>query len=248
MRPLHHSSESGQALVFGTLSITVLLGGLGLAVDLGFSYSVKQRLQTAADAAASAAAKYALDNSDSCGSNGLTCPATLTCSRIQTPSNSLQAGCDYGLTGAPSCMTLSLTENTGGLTGNTAKIWIQATATISNPIFFISKQSTTATVKAQATAGVTAFSGAGCIYVLDPTAPKALSATGNTTVSTSGCGIYVASSASNAIYATGSSTVNATGGSEVVVDCNTCYYTGGNVDCVLRLGEFPSSSRSRCNQ
>jgi hypothetical protein len=228
MRRLHHSSESGQALVFCTLSISVLLGALGLAVDLGFSYSVKQRLQTAADAAAGAAAKYALDHSDSCGTGGtITCPATLACSRIQTPVNSLQAGCDYGLTGAPSGMTLSLTENTGGLTGNSPKVWIQATATISSPIFFISKQSTSATIKAQATAGVTAFAGAGCIYVLDKTASPALSATGNTTVSATDCGIYVASSASNAINVQGSSTVNATGGGQVVIDCGACYYTSG---------------------
>jgi hypothetical protein len=228
MRPLHHSSESGQALVFATLSITVLFGALGLAVDLGFSYSVKQRLQTAADAAAGAAAKYALDNSDSCGTGGtITCPATLICSKIQTPGNSLQAGCDYGLTGAPSGMTLSLTENTGGLTGNSAKVWIQATATISSPIFFVSSKSTTATIKAQATAGITAFAGAGCIYVLDKTASPALYASGNTTVSASDCGIYVASSAANAIDVEGSSTVNATGGGEVVIECGACYYTSG---------------------
>lgn len=228
MRLLHYRSQSGQAMIWGTMSLTVLFGALGFAVDLGYSFSVKQRLQVAADAAAGAAAKYASDHLDSCGTGGtISCPATLTCARIQTPTNSLQAGCDYGLTGAPSGMTLTLTENTGGLTGNTAQVWIQATASMTSRIFFVSNSTTSATIKAQATGGVTAFSGAGCIYVLDGTAPQALYASGSTTVTSSGCGIYVASSASNGADVEGSSTVNATGTAKVVVHCGTCYTTGG---------------------
>lgn len=220
-------NRRGQTAVFGALSLTVLFGALGLAVDLGQSYTMKQRLQATADSAASAAATYALNNSDACGGS-VTCPATLTCSKIQTPSSSLQVGCDYALTNAPSGATVTLTENNTGLSGNSPKIWIKAVASASNSnVFLLMSGFQTATISAQAYAGVTAFSGAGCIYVLDSTAQSALKATGNTTVSASGCGIYVKSNSSKAIDVEGSSTVNATGGGKVTIECSTCYYTSG---------------------
>lgn len=56
------SGESGQALVAVAVTVTVLLGGAALAVDLGASYAAKQKLQIAADEAALAGAR-ALSNS-----------------------------------------------------------------------------------------------------------------------------------------------------------------------------------------
>lgn len=49
--------ESGQSLVASALLFAVIMGAAALAVDLGASYAVKQKLQNAADAAAIAGAR-----------------------------------------------------------------------------------------------------------------------------------------------------------------------------------------------
>lgn len=49
--------ESGQSLVLIALCMTVLIGFLGLAIDVGILYRTKQNAQIAADAAAVAGAQ-----------------------------------------------------------------------------------------------------------------------------------------------------------------------------------------------
>lgn len=53
--------EAGQALVLVTLSLLVLTGVIGLAIDMGFLRYTKRRLQTAADSAAVAGASELKD-------------------------------------------------------------------------------------------------------------------------------------------------------------------------------------------
>ncbi len=50
------SDESGQVLVLTALTVTILLGFLALALDVGFMFNARHRVQTAADAAAIAGA------------------------------------------------------------------------------------------------------------------------------------------------------------------------------------------------
>ncbi len=59
--------ESGQALAAAVLAFTVLVGCAALAVDLGTAYVVQQRLQSAADEAALAAARVLAQSGDSAG-------------------------------------------------------------------------------------------------------------------------------------------------------------------------------------
>lgn len=49
-------SQKGQALVFTAFGLLILMGIMGLAIDMGHLRSVKRDMQTAADAAAIAAA------------------------------------------------------------------------------------------------------------------------------------------------------------------------------------------------
>ena len=49
-------NEHGQALIITLISFTVLLGFVGLAVDVGYMFYTKRQLQVAADAAALAGA------------------------------------------------------------------------------------------------------------------------------------------------------------------------------------------------
>src|SRR5579863_239738 len=120
--------DRGQAALLATLSLPVVFGVMGLTVDLGWDYFLKQRAQTAADAAASAAAVYALSNNDSCAT--VSCGTALSCASVSAPpSSSLQAGCLYALQDGPPSLTASLIENDSahlpaGLTGVTPNMWI----------------------------------------------------------------------------------------------------------------------------
>src|SRR5277367_4449026 len=94
-------ARRGQALVLATLSLFMLFGIMGLAVDLGWSYYRKQVAQTAADSAALAAAVTAENSSGTniitCGSYNVVCQATATaCPTVTgTPANNIQSGCVY---------------------------------------------------------------------------------------------------------------------------------------------------------
>src|SRR5579859_1302832 len=101
--------EGGQALIMAVFSLTVLFAATGFVVDLGWAYFMKTRVQTAADAAASAAAVYAKENGDTCGT--VTCGTAYTCAGVYPPTNSLQAGCLYASTDGPPTFTASLIEN-----------------------------------------------------------------------------------------------------------------------------------------
>ena len=52
----HRNRQAGQSLVFVALGMVVLIGILGLAIDIGYYRYVRRELQTAADAAALAGA------------------------------------------------------------------------------------------------------------------------------------------------------------------------------------------------
>jgi len=90
--------ELGQVIVMVTLSLFAMVGLMGLAVDLGWSYYVKKSAQAAADAAALGAAQAAFeaesdedeDNTYDCGVEAA-CQAAAPC---PSPGN-LQNGCLY---------------------------------------------------------------------------------------------------------------------------------------------------------
>src|SRR5277367_5880634 len=83
-----------------TMSLFMLFGIMGLAIDLGWSYYRKQVAQTAADAAALAAAVVAENSSGTnvitCGSYNVVCQAITACPTITgSASNNIQNGCMY---------------------------------------------------------------------------------------------------------------------------------------------------------
>src|SRR5690348_6209001 len=131
--------RSGQALVMVTMSLIFLFAVMGLAVDLGWCYYLKARVQTAADAAATAAAVYAYNNADSCTSG---CGTTYTCAGVSPPTNALQAGCLYATSDGPSNISASMIENSStnspsGVSGNSPYIWVKATVSTSSPVLFL---------------------------------------------------------------------------------------------------------------
>ena len=187
---------------------------MGLAVDLGWSYFLKQRVQTAADAAASAAAVYALNNNDSCTT--VTCGTALSCSGVTAPStSSLTAGCLFATADGPPVLSASMIENDGshlpaGLSGVTPGMWVQATVTASSPNSFLSLSGFgTAHITATAIGGISAAPPASCIYVLDPNASDAMQVKGTASISTN-CPVYIDSSSASALRKTGAGDINAT--------------------------------------
>src|SRR5215469_2052489 len=104
------NSRSGQTALLATLSIPLVFGAVGLTVDLGWCYFLKERVQTAADAAANAAAVYALNNNDTCAT--ASCGTALNCAGISAPpSSSLTAGCLYATADGPPVVNASMIEN-----------------------------------------------------------------------------------------------------------------------------------------
>jgi hypothetical protein len=223
-------NQKGQAVLMVTFSIIFLFACVGLTVDLGWAYYLRTRVQTAADAAASSAAVWAMNHGDSCST--VTCNSTYTCAGVTPPTNALQAGCLYATSDGPPSITATMIENDSstspGVTGNTPTMWVRATATTTAAnLFLFGAGFRSATISAQSTGSVTSIPPAACIYVLSSNASPALSVTGSSTVTASTCGVFINSNGAQALNVQGSSTltakvvkvngtgVNTTGGSTV---------------------------------
>ncbi len=206
------AQQRGQAAIMITLGLSLLMGLLGLVVDLGWGYYRKQVAQTAADSAVMAAALAAGTGTVACGSGGVVCSTSgVTCSSATSGTN-FMSGCQYGAQNgvASSNITMAgdLASNTP-LSGIATSYWVKATVSESLPLTFIQVIGMhSASVSASATAGIVqSGSGGGCVYVLDPNATKALWETASGDLE-SACGVWVNSSDSKAIYQTASATIN----------------------------------------
>src|SRR5579871_1974060 len=100
-------TSGGQALVMVTLALISMIGMMGLAVDLGWSYFVQKEAQAAADTAALAAAQEAVNRlgvgSDISGFN---------CGSTGTSSSQVECTEASGATVISSCATIA-TSDTG---------------------------------------------------------------------------------------------------------------------------------------
>lgn len=200
-----------------TLGIVFLFSVIGLVVDVGYGYFVKQVAQAAADSAAMAGALYAKDQGGTCSSAGVQCQTSVCAvSPSSPPQNNFDAACLYAsangfATTASQSVTMSANSGSPSNAGVSANYWVTATATKTTPLSFLSMIGVNvATVSASATAAIIGNTGGGCIYALDPKSPGAYTQVGNTTVQSS-CGIFDNSSASGAFIVKGGGTVNASG-------------------------------------
>jgi len=213
-------AERGSTLLMFTLALIVMMGVLGLVVDIGWAYYRRQAAQAAADAAVLAAATAASHSlaSFTCGLNGIACQDPTSCgtSIPNPPNNNLQVGCLYAQSNgfsASNGQTVLISANTTspapGVPGVQVPYWITVSVNETNQQTFSSVLGNTLlTVGAHATA--TVFPAPGdCIYALAGSG-VGLSANGNINIS-SACGVYVDSSASNAINLVGNATIGVTG-------------------------------------
>jgi len=208
-----------------TLSLTVILGMLGLAVDLGWAYYRQQATQAAADAAAGAAVRAAVNsaspNAPTCSTTGVWCGAATNCpaTAVSSPSTSFDNACMLAAANGFTTSgidTVSVQAGTSSpvptVSGPTPAYWAVVKVKEALPSLFGAAFARGGfTPGATATAGAIAPASAGsCIYVLDPSAEYAFEAANGASVQV-GCGVYVDSNnATAAMYVTGGASVTAT--------------------------------------
>ena len=179
--------ESGQTLIFVALSMTVILGAVAMATDVGTLLHDKRNLQIAADSAAIAGAveeniNPAAANVQAAGQRAAT-----------------QNGITNGSNGA--VVTINTPPASGPHAG--AAGYVEAIVTQTEPVFFMKLFSfTSMNVGARAVA----FNGAknqGCMLALNPTASDTIHLQGSFDVSAPGCAVIDDSNASDAMVFTG---------------------------------------------
>ncbi|HTB10686.1 MAG TPA: pilus assembly protein TadG-related protein [Bryobacteraceae bacterium] len=139
------NSERGQALMPFALVFVALFGMVGLVLDVGWSYYVGKKAQTAADAAAQAAVSQALFQNGPAAApacNDLGCQPATSC----PAASNLQAACDYaeanGFTagGDNGRQAVQVAAGSGGTAPGVPNVpvdyWVQVTMTNKLPQWF----------------------------------------------------------------------------------------------------------------
>ena len=182
--------ESGQTLIFVALSLTCILGFVGLATDVGTMFHAKRDLQIAADAAAVAGAAEL--------------PYGTTDMTTAAQDASAQNGVTNGVNSA--VVTVNTPPKSGvylGLAG-----YVEAIVSQPQPTFFMQlfkRTSMTVAARAVATNGASN----GCVYTLGTSGTDILM-NGTVSLTAASCSIIDDSSnASSALLANGSVTLDA---------------------------------------
>ena len=219
--------QRGQVIYLVISLIVILMGCASLAIDVGFLWGTKERMQTAADAAAIAASDALLGG----GSGNVT-----TAGRASTAQNGFTNG--VGTTGNTNLVGVTVNQppTSGAFTANSQAIEVIVQQT--QPSMFTSVMGISS-VAVSARAVAMPMGANACIFVLNPTLSGALKAsTGGGAITASNCGLLVDSNSSSAI--TGSSNATITAASVGVVG-NSVMSTGASVSPapVTGIAAFP---------
>ena len=258
---LAYQREAGQAILMVSIGLVFLLGILGLVVDVGYGYYLKQEAQAAVDSAVTAAATMANQNGTTCNTSVL-CQTDVGCSESPTnpPSTDFDAACLYAKangftnTGNQKVKISAGSGNPPTVGGLTSNYWVTATASQAMPLSFLRIIGVnSASVSAKATAALIGNSFGGCIYVLDPAGSAAFNLVGTSNV-VSTCGVWVNSTASDALTAKGgaqlqASQVNVVGGVRTTGGATiTPTPTTGVSPTSDPFANLPAPTYSGCNQ
>jgi hypothetical protein len=226
MKMKTNHGRSGQVLLMASVSLFVMLGMMGLVVDLGYGYYRREAAQTASDAAAAAviqAAIQASPGSQSCGSNSVWCgsPEGVAANCPATAPVTLLTAFDYGCKMAAmngftttGGQTVSIQANTTSaaptVPGTTVSYW--ATVRVSENQFqlFGNNVLSSSSRSSAAIVGSSSSISNNCLYLLNGTAKDALNIGNGAQVTTSSCGVYVNSNNSEAALVTGGATLKST--------------------------------------
>lgn len=206
-------SETGQATVMVTAGLVFLFGILGLVVDVGYSYFLKQQTQAVADSAALAGAIMAKSSIGTCNTTVL-CQSATVCPNNPTnpPLTTFDDACLYAKRNGAAQEQVTVSAGTGSTPNNAVNIgyWMNVTVSQNTPMTFTRVLGFNGmNVASQATAGLKDTGASdGCIWVLDPVGAQAFNATGTSNFQ-SNCTINVNSSASNGFRVQGGGVVKA---------------------------------------
>ena len=191
--------ERGVSAIIIGIGLTIMMGGAGLAIDIGLWYNDKRVAQGAADSAAySAAVDY--------GAGDTATGATSAAKAIAA---------QYGLTDGSGGVTVTVNQppKSGPNTGNSSALEVIIKKTETR--FFAGLFMNSAAVSARAVAIPGSTASKYCILALDPTAATSVSTagvdiSGGATVDASACGFQVNASGPDALYLTGGANLLAT--------------------------------------
>jgi hypothetical protein len=217
---LKHERERGQVLPLATLLIILLLSMVGFSMETGLAYYTRQTAHAAAESAAMATVLAAMSSvsgsSVTCsgsGTSGTQCSTTaVTCaaSPNSPPKTNVDNGCLFakqnGFTVGGSTVVKITADNTSAAPGNpnvAVMYWAQAAVTTRQLQLFSSLFSSSGMFSGANAVAAIVSNGtpAGCIYVLNTTASRALQVAGSTLTTT--CGVYDNSNATDALETEG---------------------------------------------
>src|SRR6202171_4471906 len=179
MKPKFHQ---GQMMAVATLSLLVLIAFVSLAVDVGYLWSERRHMQTAADAASIAGATALRYN------QSYVSAATGT-STLNGFSNG-QKGVTVTVNNPPSSGPYSSDSS-----------YVEGVVKKPEPTYFL-RVIGYKTMNVSARAVASSLSGPNCIYALDPTGSGSVHTDGGDVI-TSNCGVIVDSSSASAITSDG---------------------------------------------
>ena len=187
-------NDSGQVLVMTVFCMALLLGMLGLAVDVGVLFHARRQMQSVADAAAMAGATEMFYN----GSTNVTTRANAAAKANGVDSakagNTVIVTTSAPLAGGVACPTCVKVQ----VATPNPTVFIQ---TLSK-MFFGNSNYRNVNVSAAAVAGAPGSSKT-CMYVMDPTGSSSLWIHGAGSINAPGCSVYVNSNDPGALCVTG---------------------------------------------
>jgi len=192
--------QSGAVAILVAVLLPILLGFMALAIDAGYMFLMKNKMQVAADSAALVAA----------GSiqHGQGIDVAHTWALTATAAN--------GFTNGINSTTVTVSIPPGG-TGSFAQDsnYVKVTVQHTSPTFLASIFGITSTLASASAISGPAGGGNPCLLTLSSSGSGALSAIGNASLTANNCGIFVNSNSPSAIELTGN--VNISAGSISVV-------------------------------
>jgi len=245
-KPIHKNVEvamirrkqAGQVLVSAALMLVVVLGFVGLGIDMGVMRYEKRLQQTAADGAAIAGATDL----------GPTYTGYQTAALNASATNGFTDNTGGGACGAPptnlAVGSVTVTVCNGPRTGPHAGDihYVEAYVSAGQPTYFmkifgVASETVTARAVATNTSGGTNGSTTGCLYTLGPPSSsiEGVNINGNATLYAPSCGIV-----DNGNYNTRGNSLQVTANSFGVSGSEQVAGQGGNVTCTNGAGSCPT--------
>ena len=201
-------NDAGQALVTVAFGLVVILGFLGLALDVGYLRVMKRHVQRAADAAALAGAAEVSHCSGTSNCSALQKAAQSAVTENGMGSSALATQCGTA-TGSlivtvnnPPCYLSTNDPNHG------SSSYVEVVVSETEPLMFakiFGINTATVTARGEATSG----GSTNCMYLLDRTDSETLYVTGGSRMQLPSCSMYIDSSSPTAVTVSGGSSITA---------------------------------------